>query len=138
MKSLIVFLALVFTVSLHAFDDQKFLDALAEIETGNKPHLVGKSHERSSMQLSEATWYQYTTIPFRNASRPEFAGVSKNIALKHLKWIRARLAKNGHDVSVRNAALCWNLGYTRFTRGNFSRRARDYSQRCINIYNTLP
>ena len=92
MKQLLIFLALVSVLPLQAFDDQKFLDALAQIETGGRDAAVGRSHERSRYQLSHSIWDTYTTIHFRNASRPEMHAVSRSIALKHLKWIKHTLA----------------------------------------------
>lgn len=118
-----------FITSCFGFDDQRFLAAIAVVETNNDNSAIGKAGERSKYQFMEATWNQYSNIPHARAS--EFPEEIERVANVHLNWIKSTLKKNKFGITVENCAAIWNAGWGNFKKGY---RPKLYIQKVKNSY----
>lgn len=108
----------------------RFLRAIAEIETGNNNALVGRAGERSKYQFMRATWEQYSLVPHGKISSVKYAAEIERVAKTHLNWIQSALRRHGYSVTVYNCAVVWNKGFTGFRRYPDS----EYGRAVENIY----
>jgi len=122
-------LLILFCHSAFGFDADKFLHAIALVETNNRMDLVGASGERSRYQFMRATWEQYSRIPFERASVD--VAEAERVAHAHLTWVQKTL---GDKATPYNVALVWNAGLGNFRRNKLLPRHHGYAERVSNLY----
>lgn len=133
------------------FSYDRFLNAIAEIETGNDPSAIGQAGERSAYQFMESTWYDRTDTPFVLATKdPDLA---REVAIKHTRWVRDRVKSIRNeafnddyklfpqelDQLVYDMAIIWNYGYGNFLNyvrkgENLPQSVENYAQRVVTLY----
>lgn len=127
MKSLLLFLCLAATTAAAPLDIQRFLNALAQVETGARwDGRPGPAGELSAWQIRKETWRQHTGAPFRLAATN--AALAEVIAIEHITWLELELGRRGLPVTPAAVATCWNGGLGR--AGQWS----DFGQRVENLY----
>jgi hypothetical protein len=104
--------------------DLAILEAIAQVETGNKPSVRGRLGERTRFQILPATWRRYSTVPISRAAAS--LDEAERVARQHLQHIRSVLVARGIAQTVYNIAVAWNAGpdYARITR-----KTVDYASR---------
>lgn len=130
MKILILFLILA-TAACGA-DLNKVLTAIAAVE-GNDPRAIGRAGERSRYQMCHRVWRAYTSAPFRRASTDE--RLAHEVAMTHLRVLRAVLIRQRIKATERNLALAWTNGPYGMRRA--SAKKLDYANRAATIASTL-
>ena len=125
-----------------AASDAAFLEAVAQVESGQNRKAVGKAGERGMYQVNKAAWddasarlkaeghYAFPWSKWRDATAQDM------IAASHLRWIRS----NFHRIGMTNPtpeqlALVWNVGWTAARSRDF--RANDYALRVANVFDSL-
>lgn len=105
------------------------LNAIAQVETGNQAHRVGRKGERGRCQFMQATWYRYTTADFRVwASRD--SQLSRWVETAHMGYLCRKLFSPGQTPEPLLLAAAWRYG-----PGAAVRNVRgDYAQRVANLY----
>jgi hypothetical protein len=126
-----------------AASDAAFLEAVAQVESGQNRKAVGKAGERGMYQVNKAAWddasarlkaeghYAFPWSKWRDATAQDM------IAASHLRWIRS----NFHRIGMTNPtpeqlALVWNVGWTAARSRDF--RANDYALRVANLFRLSP
>ena len=113
-------------------DQDVFLRALSEIETGGDHARIGHHGERSAFQMKRMVWKKYTSRPFVEATtNPELA---RDIALRHMYFLAVELEKMHKPVTAYNLAVAWNGGLGIVARRTPPRDTRDYARRLDNLY----
>jgi hypothetical protein len=109
-------------------DCAALLAALADVESGNDPHAIGKLGERSAWQIMPGSWAMHSRFPHRIASeRPDIA---RAVAALHLDWTMETLRRRQVRLDVELIAAGWRHG-----PGFAQRFARsDYALRVGNLY----
>jgi hypothetical protein len=121
-------------VTAHAgVDVDRFVDALRERETGNRPVRDGAAGERGPWQITGRVWsLQMPGKPFAQARQ---YGPARACAVKHVRWLAAQLQARGVHASAFNLALAWNAGLEGATRGRAPERAYEYARAVEALYN---
>lgn len=131
----ILALLLIGTAKLNAGDDLRFLDAIAQVETGRNDQAVGACGARGRYQISRVTWEQHA--PKMNHKEAQFYTKSTVVALKHLAWLRkVAMQRNGEEPTYYKLAWWWKCGvnHSLDTESNEQLIARvDYANRVIAI-----
>jgi len=126
-----------------AASDAAFLEAVAQVESGQNRKAVGKAGERGMYQVNKDAWddasarlkaeghYAFPWSKWRDATAQDM------IAASHLRWIRS----NFHRIGMTNPtpeqlALVWNVGWTAARSRDF--RANDYALRVANLFRLSP
>ncbi|MDX2185911.1 MAG: lytic transglycosylase domain-containing protein [Opitutaceae bacterium] len=108
--------------------DERILWAIAEVETGNRPHLRGRDGELTQFQILPATWRRYSRLaPWEARNRPDEAD---RVAREHLRHIKEQLGRSGKPLTVFHIAAAWNAGPN---RSRFSLETIDYAARVANL-----
>lgn len=82
------------------------LMAIAAVETGNNPEIIGKKDEVSQYQITPAVWRKYSpTLKFN----PKVPWTAQAVATKHLRYLNEQLPL---DLKGRPywLAVAWNGG----------------------------
>lgn len=130
---LIIGLLMIGTAKLHASDDLKFLEALAQVESGGNPEAVGPCGSAGLYQIHPKTWASLTERPFSDAKKPLRSQI---IALKLLQ----RLKKEMGTEVYWTLACGWKFGafYHHKIETNEQLTARlDYANRVCALFNEL-
>lgn len=110
------------------FNDEIFLDAIAEVESGNNPNAIGPKGERTEYQFIAATWSRYTKVPFRFAGRDR--NISRQVARDHLQSLKREMTDLGFGASPVVLAAAW-----RWRPASPAVAAKsDRAQRVVNLY----
>lgn len=110
-------------------DAGRLLDAIAAVESGNRPGAVGKLGERGRCQFMPATWARYTTAPFAQWA-PVDCDLTRRVEKAHLAWLMAELRKRGTEPTPQLVAAAWRGGLERA----FALVGTDPAQRVANLY----
>lgn len=139
-----------YSQTLTEFSYDRFLNAIATIETGNNPNAIGRAGERSVYQFMESTWYDRTDKAFVLAT--EDPDLAREVAIKHARWVQDRV-KSTHsglfndrlmpeetDKIVYYMAIIWNYGYGNFRDyalegETLPQSVENYAQRVVTLYN---
>ena len=126
-----------------AASDAAFLEAVAQVESGQNRKAVGKAGERGMYQVNKAAWddasarlkaeghYAFPWSKWRDATAQDM------VAASHLRWIRANFHRIGMtDPTPEELALVWNVGWTAARSRDF--RANDYALRVANLFRLSP
>lgn len=118
---------------------QSFLDAVAEVETGNNPLAIGKAGERSQFQISRLTWKQHTDQKFSLCGK--YQSLTHVVAEKHKRWLYETYTMTvGRPPSIYDMAVMWNAGFSYYKERGFNRMRvnrdiRNYANRVENLHN---
>ena len=93
--------------AVQPIDYPRLLEAIAEVESGNRAHAVGRDGECGPLQFKETTWASLTNLPFDKA---EYRSYAFPVAREYLMRARWRLLEAHFDPNPYNLALCWHLG----------------------------
>ena len=122
-----------------AASDAAFLEAVAQVESGQNRKAVGKAGERGMYQVNKAAWddasarlkaeghYAFPWSKWRDATAQDM------VAASHLRWIRANFHRLGMtDPTPEQLALVWNVGWS----GAVSRKfmPNEYAKRVANLF----
>lgn len=115
---LIAVLVLFFSI-LPASAGTKLLDAIAQVESSNRPNAVGDhGHARGAWQMHAAAWDDVSAYrmahgrPIRPYSSVRNAAIARSYARDYLIILQSRLARRGiNPESAASVYLCWNLGF---------------------------
>lgn len=88
--------------------DDVLLAAIAEVETGNNSATIGRSGERTRLQIAPETWVRFSRLPHSAAAanREE----TDRVARAYLASIRTRLKSRGLPLTPFFIAAAWNVG----------------------------
>lgn len=111
-----------------------FLNALAQVESGNNPKAIGKRGELGLYQFREITWHMHTAAPFAQAKDPQVAG---QVADEHVRMIERALQSVGIEANARNVALCWNAGIRAVMLQTFTATSAKYAERVADLYGAI-
>ena len=122
-----------------AASDATFLEAIAQVESGQNRKAIGKAGERGMYQVGQAAWkdaeerlkteghYRFPWSKWRDATAQDM------IAACHLRWIRANFKRIGKlDPTPEQVALVWNLGWSGAVARKFA--PNDYAIRVGNLF----
>lgn len=106
----------------------RFLWAIAQVESGGNPRAVGSLGERSRYQFTAATWRQHTPQSFERAGTD--GALADAVARRHLAWLRAQLSLMGEVETPQLLAAAWRYGlkFAHITQHGES------VQRVVNLY----
>lgn len=125
------------------------LAAIAAVETGSHGAkdfaAVGREHERSRYQISEAVWREHTDKPFELASTPEGQAEAERVAETHIVALYRRLEREAgllpSEITVDMLAYGWNSGggamvdrARRAKKDGKAFRATEYVKRVRALY----
>ncbi len=122
-----------------AASDATFLEAIAQVESGQNRKAVGKAGERGMYQVKRATWdeankrleaeghYHFQWSKWRDATAQDM------IAAAHLRILRQRFKAIGFDTPTpEQLAVAWNRGFEGARSYNFA--PNDYAVRVANLF----
>jgi len=122
-----------------AASDATFLEAIAQVESGQNRKAIGKAGERGMYQVGRAAWedanfrleseghYHYQWSKWRDATAQDM------IAAAHLRILRQRFKADGYSTPTpEQLALAWNRGYEGAKSWNFA--PNDYAIRVANLF----
>ena len=122
-----------------AASDATFLEAIAQVESGQNRKAIGKAGERGMYQVGKAAWddasarlkaeghYAFPWSKWRDATAQDM------VAASHLRWIRSNFHRLGMtDPTPEQMALVWNVGWSEARSRDF--RANDYALRVGNLF----
>jgi len=122
-----------------AASDAAFLEAIAQVESGQNRKAIGKAGERGMYQVGKAAWndanalleseknFHYQWSQWRDATAQDM------IAAAHLRILRARFKADGYSTPTpEQLALAWNRGYEGAKSWNFA--PNDYAIRVSNLF----
>jgi len=122
-----------------AASDATFLEAIAQVESGQNRKAIGKAGERGMYQVGKAAWndaeerlkaeghYRYPWSKWRDATAQDM------VAASHLKWIMSNFKRVGKlDPTPEQVALVWNLGWSGAVARSF--KPNDYALRVANLF----
>lgn len=118
-------LAVGFVSCAHAATWDKYLDALALVESNNNPSSIGDNGKsRGAYQIQLAVWQDVNKsrgvraqLPFETGSRSPHA---RDFAFSHLTNLQSRLVTaTGKQPTASDLYAAWNLGFTGFRRRDF-------------------
>lgn len=101
-----------------AIDQDRLLACISAVETGNRPHAVGRAGERGAHQLMASNRRRYGT------------------PRRLLEHIEQSLQEHGIPVTPHTCALAWNGGLTAVIRGTLRPSTWNYACRVENLYNS--
>ena len=115
-----------------------FILAVAMVESGNNPKLVGADGERSEYQITKDVWTQYTRKPFSKANTQNRA-LSRMVATAHAEHLNKHGFGTSASMRVYWMAVAWNCGETKAKKGlrglvKIEVKRRDYATRVSNTY----
>ncbi len=116
--------------------EQPFLRALGELESGNNDHAVGMLGERSRYQFRKDTWKEVSNRPFSFAYKTEFATAA---AMTYINVLSNRFyTKTGKRPTELDYYIMWNWGFAKYERAKFNtykvpREVRDAAFRFSNL-----
>ena len=111
---------------LAAFDNARFLAAIAAVE-GHRWQDAGGVYA-----IQPGTWSDHSRRPYAFASQPIYA---RDVADRHIAWLSRTLRANGYPVNAYTLACCWRFGFTGFTqRARQGGGAVEYGERVWNLY----
>ena len=105
-------------------DQQRLLRAIAAVE-GNNWSIPGGGY-----QFTQATWYDYTGIPYQRSNDTQSA---TTVALRVLEDAGSRLIKAGIEPTVYLLALRWRYGHAGMIQRQHI-KDNDYAIRVRNLY----
>lgn len=111
-------------------DQDVFLRALAEIESGGHTGKIGHHGERSAFQMKRVVWKKYTDRPFSEATTNPV--LARDIALRHMYFLATEIQQRGLTVTAYRLAVSWNGGLGALPAP--PRPTRDYARRLNNLY----
>ena len=130
MKFLSFFILLAATALAQPLDQDRFLHAVRQVETGQGwDGTPGKHGEMSHWQITPATWRQHTALPFDLARDP---AIARLVAAKHACWLAAGLQRAGYAPTPARVGTAWNVGLGAFVRSGGV--INDHGQRIANLY----
>ncbi|HEY0966965.1 MAG TPA: hypothetical protein VGD88_06220 [Opitutaceae bacterium] len=130
MKFLTLFILLAATGLAQPLNQERFLYAVRQVETGNGwDGTPGRHGEVSHWQITPGVWRQHTALPFSLARDPAHA---KAVAAKHARWLAAGLQRAGYTPTPARVGTAWNVGLEGFLRSGG--RITDHGQRIANLY----
>ncbi len=131
-RALVIFLALTLAASAAVLDVPRFLGAIRTVEDWHGRD--GHAGERGPWQITRAVWAMH--MPGRPFAEARQEGPAYACALKHLDWLRGRLAVQRPvvDDNAFNLALCWNAGLTATITGRAPLASYIYAGRVSNLY----
>jgi len=122
-----------------AASDAAFLEAIAQVESGQNRKAIGKAGERGMYQVGKAAWtdanalleseknFHYQWSQWRDATAQDM------IAAAHLRILRARFKADGYSTPTpEQLALAWNRGYEGAKSWNFA--PNGYAIRVSNLF----
>jgi hypothetical protein len=122
-----------------AASDATFLEAIAQVESGQNRKAIGKAGERGMYQVGMAAWkdaeerlkaeghYRFPWSKWRDATAQDM------VAASHLRWIRANFVRVGKpDPTPEQIAVVWNLGWSAAAARSF--RPNEYALRVANLF----
>ena len=122
-----------------AASDATFLEAIAQVESGQNRKAIGKAGERGMYQVGREAWkdaeerlkaeghYRFPWSKWRDATAQDM------IAASHLRWIRANFKRVGKpDPTPEQIAVVWNLGWSAAVARRFA--PNDYALRVANLF----
>lgn len=120
MRPLLLAALLPTLLSAAPINEPILLDAIAQVETGNRD-LVGKAFERGPFQM----------LPSICA---RVGGHDKRAALKWLHIVEADLGRRGIEVSAWSCSMSWNAGVRCVAEGRAPVSTYLYAQRVLTLY----
>lgn len=126
--------------------DYRFLQALALVESGANPKATGDGNRAvGAWQMHFAAWIDANNWlrskgrKTLDRSRWREPSVQREVAYAYLQVCKERLAGGGYEVTPRNIAFVWNMGYANFDdmnkRGKTPNERRlDYAIRVETIF----
>jgi hypothetical protein len=129
--------------------NERYLDALAMIESGSDPQARGRAGERSAWQIRPQAWQYISELRQRTGLdvHPFSAVTRSDIARAYAKTLledhsRRFLREHGRQPTPGELYGLWNLGFTGFhRRGSLARcpaLTRDAAQRLTNLLTYMP
>ena len=115
--------------SAEGIDAAVLIEAIADVESGNNPSVIGKLGERGRCQFRRSVWQAYTNAEFI-AWAPHDCPFTRDIERRHLAWLCKELERQGHALDPALIAAAWRYGVTRAAR--FIRD--EAAQRAANLY----
>ena len=122
-----------------AASDATFLEAIAQVESGQNRKAIGKAGERGMYQVGRDAWkdaeerlkaeghYRFPWSKWRDATAQDM------VAASHLRWIRANFVRVGKpDPTPEQIAVVWNLGWSAAVARHFA--PNDYALRVANLF----
>jgi len=122
-----------------AASDATFLEAIAQVESGQNRKAIGKAGERGMYQVGRDAWkdaevrlkaeghYHFPWSKWRDATAQDM------VAACHLRWIRSNFKRVGKpDPTPEQIAVVWNLGWSAAVARSF--KPNDYALRVGNLF----
>lgn len=122
-----------------AASDASFLEAIAQVESGQNRKAVGKAGERGMYQVGKPAWddanerlqreghYHFQWSKWRDGTAQDM------IAAAHLRTIRDNFKRIGKpDPTPEQLALVWNVGWSGAVARCFA--PNDYAIRVANLF----
>lgn len=110
----------------------RFLAAIAAVESGGDSRAIGHAGERSAYQITEAVWREETSLPFSRAFNDADAFA---VARKHAYTLIWALRGRGITPDVRRLAIAWNGGIEAVILNKFANAdVRSYGERVNALY----
>lgn len=111
-------------------DLSRLLACIAQVETGNRDHLIGPNGERSRYQISIVVWRQHfgrsNDLSFIDDCHSWFAS---ELAYRHFRWLQRHL----RNANVYWLATAWRAGLSNVINGtNYG--THSYATRVENLY----
>lgn len=100
------------------------LQAIALVETGNNPNLIGRHGERGAHQLTPAVVR-------------EVGGYCDASAARHLRRLERLMEHADITPTPYRLALAWNAGLGAVQRSRIPASSRDYAERVTNTFESL-
>lgn len=116
----------------HPLNREAYAWAVAMFETGCKNEAIGAAGERSKFQFMRATWEEYSSIPFTQASKSEEA--AEKVFRIHLDWQLRALRQLGLVATPYNLYLLHQAGYGNLRRGTVPTKSHEDAQLVTNLY----
>jgi hypothetical protein len=105
-------------------DRERFLHALALVESNDNPKAVGKAGEVGRHQISKIAFRELARLGLSGTGDPAHRLIDIKLTL---------MRKAGVADSAANVALCWHHGFTGAKRRKW--KPDSHAQRTANIYN---
>jgi hypothetical protein len=109
-----------------AWDEDRFLQALALVETANDDRAVGSAGERSRYQIGAMVWRQWEPGLPHSWCRGQMA---RSVAERHVRWLRRELGPGLRDDPAA-VASAWNRGLAGYRK----KGANDHGRRVAAVY----
>ena len=116
------------TLTNPTIEDDAYLLALAQIETGVNDHKTGPHGEVSRYQMKRWLWSHYSSSS--DWDNPE---VSREVALSHLRHIKEWLRERYGHISPAAVAGVWHYGEKDFALNPIGCTRSPYAKRFSNL-----